>query len=544
MEACFDSHKLQDVHTCLTNTRVALLEEVYQWARRPDSQPVFWIQGVAGTGKTTIAKTIADTLHKEGLLGGSFFFSRQGGERRNAGKLFGTLAYQLAARAFPPQHPMGRFRLLLHETIKSNPDVFSKAYREQWEQLIQNPLLQLDQGNPFPRCPPILFVIDAVDECEPITDVGLILELVINAARLKTIQLRFFLTGRPEMSVRYGFRRIRHNVEQIILHQIESCVVDADIRTFVEHEFAIIQDLHSCPRWHTHDQLDAVVSRSAGLFIYAATLSRFLKQSPYPNQALTQFLAREAQSMSQLNQMYTVILDQSAPEPFDEEIDNTARDYYQLIIGSLAVLFDTVSIISLHRLLAGSSSAHPPVSPVEIEATLARLGSVIDIPHIGDLPDRNTPVRIFHPSFREFLLDQQQPSLQRLQLDTYTIHEHILNGCLNVMGRSLRKNLCQLSAPDSDPRTLSREIIDYHIPLDVQYACRYWIAHAQKLSARGLRETLADTGPVKRFLENNSVYWIEAMSLLGQVPQAVVSMAALMSLTNVSSQPFSIPTYS
>ncbi|KAJ0414170.1 hypothetical protein BJY00DRAFT_319065 [Aspergillus carlsbadensis] len=301
-----------------------------------------------------------------------------------------------------------QYRSLLNESIHTNPDIFSKSHREQWEYLILNPVSQLDQGPNPTQSTPLVFVIDAVDElrgCE--------------AARLRNIQLRFFVTGRPERSIHRAVRRITEHVEQGILQQVESAVVDADIRTYLEHEFETIAEEHRLPGWYTPQQVGAVVARSAGLFIYAATLAHALRELTDPSRSLTQFLARESPSLTGINNMYSLILEQSAPERFGDEMDYMARDHYRLIIGSFAVLSHALSMNSLQKLLAtAGSSARLTLSPADIEGTVVGLGSVIDIPYIDGLPDTDRPVRIFHPSFRAFLLGKRQPALQHLLLDS------------------------------------------------------------------------------------------------------------------------------
>ncbi|RDW64443.1 uncharacterized protein DSM5745_09854 [Aspergillus mulundensis] len=538
MDACFDSQKLQDTRTCLDDTRVALMEEIQHWATSANAQPVFWLQGVAGSGKTIIAKTVAKNLSRKGHLGATFFFSRQGGDRGSATKLFGTLAYQLAVKPGLSGHDKGHFRSLLHDAIVSHRDVFGKAYREQWEQLIMNPILQLDNPTVHERRQPVVIVIDAVDECEPVYDVGLILELLIQANRLQTIPLRFFVTGRPQEAVHYGFRRIRENLEQIVLHQIDSDLVDADIRRFVTHEFDDIGERHFRSAWYTKEQLDEVVSRSEGLFIYAATLSRSLGRSLDPGRRLSQFLQIDSSRFAPLRQMYDIILDASAPEASNYDFDDTEREIFKLIVGSLAVLFDTLSINTLHQLLAGSSFLVDfPPGPESIETTLVKLASVLDIPYVGHLPDRDRPIRIFHPSFREFLLEERPPSLQHLQLDSSSLHENMLHGCLAAMTGCLRKNVCRLATPDADPQTLSKDFVALHIPPEVQYACKYWIFHAEQLLPQAMDRAVSDSGPVHQFLTNTAIYWLEAMSLLRMVPHAVTSLVALRALVESNKSP-------
>jgi hypothetical protein len=86
-QGAFNSYDNQHAPTCLPNTRVELLRDVTAWVDGPDQRSVFWLNGTAGTGKSTVARTIASTYHGRGNLGGSFFFSRGGGGLSRADRL-------------------------------------------------------------------------------------------------------------------------------------------------------------------------------------------------------------------------------------------------------------------------------------------------------------------------------------------------------------------------------------------------------------------------------------------------------------------------
>ena len=92
----FDSYTNQYEDYCLPGTRTDLLRQIMEWANLPDGKCIFWLNGRAGTGKSTISRTVTVTLQKANLLGASFFFKRGEGDRGNAMKLFTTVTIQLA----------------------------------------------------------------------------------------------------------------------------------------------------------------------------------------------------------------------------------------------------------------------------------------------------------------------------------------------------------------------------------------------------------------------------------------------------------------
>jgi hypothetical protein len=108
---------------CLPGTRKQLLNEIMDWFA-DDGSSVYWLRGLAGTGKTTVARSVADLAEQQGLLGGSFFFSRTDTARQRAGAVLPTIAYQLAKWRPALRQP-------LCEAIKSDREITERTMKEQ-----------------------------------------------------------------------------------------------------------------------------------------------------------------------------------------------------------------------------------------------------------------------------------------------------------------------------------------------------------------------------------------------------------------------------
>ena len=134
---------------CLRGTRETVLSEIESWTKDFEKSPVFWLNGLAGTGKSTIAQTVAEHTFADGLLGASFFCSRDFEDRSDIHFIFPTLAFQLAHR-YPD------FRSHLVSLLQSNPDVIDESLYSQMEKLIVEPLQSADLST--------VIVIDALDE--------------------------------------------------------------------------------------------------------------------------------------------------------------------------------------------------------------------------------------------------------------------------------------------------------------------------------------------------------------------------------------------
>jgi hypothetical protein len=121
-EAAFDSFEEQHEDICLAGTSTDVLDQIRIWASSPQARCIFWLNGMAGTGKSTISRTVARFFSQEKSLGASFFFKRGGGDRGNATKIFPSLAGQLAHN-LPPLRP------IIHQAIQDNPGIVTQGYK-------------------------------------------------------------------------------------------------------------------------------------------------------------------------------------------------------------------------------------------------------------------------------------------------------------------------------------------------------------------------------------------------------------------------------
>jgi len=144
-------HRCGDRQGCLGGTRVDVLQQIECWLEHEHGQCVFWLNGLAGTGKSTIAQTFANITFAEGKLGASFFCSRDFGDRSNLQAILPTLAFQLAYK-----YPLFREQLL--PVLRANPGIGRGFLCSQMESLIVGPF----QATQIPT----LIIIDALDECQ------------------------------------------------------------------------------------------------------------------------------------------------------------------------------------------------------------------------------------------------------------------------------------------------------------------------------------------------------------------------------------------
>lgn len=216
-EAAFNSHTNKGDGPCLSGTRHELLTEIAIWAESATSKPIFWLEGMAGTGKSTISRTVAASLKEHGNLAASFFFKRGAGDQGDAKRLFSTIAWQLAI-AIPG------LASNIKQAIERHPDISVKPIEQKFNQLLLQPICELKKS--IPKQTQLVIVIDALDECENDQDIKEILQLLSRAKECGTIRLLFFLTSRPELASFFASRQVpKGDRHDFILHDISEISV-------------------------------------------------------------------------------------------------------------------------------------------------------------------------------------------------------------------------------------------------------------------------------------------------------------------------------
>jgi hypothetical protein len=506
-----------------------VLNEISEWADGDGEYCIFWLNGMAGTGKSTIARTVADMFYAQKRLAASFFFSRGGGDVGSAAKFFTTVARQLGDIS-----PALRRHICV--AIAEQKEIAGQTLRDQWNQLILQPLSKLD---PTSLQSSLIIVIDALDECEGDSDIRLLLQLLAEAKNLKGIQLRIFLTSRPEIPIRLGFRpmpAILHH--DLVLHDVPRIIVDRDISLFLRVQFReVSSNSEYLPAdWPGDEAIDCLVQKADGLFIYAATVCRFIKTNDQwlPRDLLEVFLPpgegsshsknlpRRIPSTSptaELDTIYTQILQHSIKGVGEGKDKEQLSEDFKQIIGSIVVLSGPLSPAALGKLLERDQEA--------IYLRLRHLRSVLNVPD-----DQNAPIRLLHPSFRDFLLDKQRCCDPHFWVDEKKAHTALADYCMWLMSSprdGLRKDICGLHAPGTLVGEVKEDQIDQCLPAELQYACRYWVQHLQRSNA-----TLHDDEQVHIFLREHLLHWLEALGLMKKTSEGVLAITSLESIVTVS----------
>jgi hypothetical protein len=173
----------------MKGTRVSLLNDLQQWSMDVTAPPIFWLDGMAGTGKSAIALSFCRFLHENQRLGGSFFCSRGHESRANVRRILPTLAWFLARQD-------SQYQETLLAILRDAPDLADYTIKRQVEFLLEKPLLRVSVNR---QRPPLVLAIDALDECTSAEDVEQLLNKLLSIS--KDLPLKIFLTSRPERHI-------------------------------------------------------------------------------------------------------------------------------------------------------------------------------------------------------------------------------------------------------------------------------------------------------------------------------------------------------
>ncbi|MCJ1310508.1 hypothetical protein MMC25_004172 [Agyrium rufum] len=320
-----------------------LRQFIKEWIEDPRGKSIFWLKGMAGTGKSTLSRTIAQECADRHQLSASFFFKRGEGDRSNAARFFPTLTTQLII-AVPALNP------LICNVVDQDPTILRKTLREQFHQLIWQPLFQLQSQSQWIK--KVVIVIDALDECDREGDIKIIILLLSQLQEL--VPLRTLVTSRPELPIRLGFKRLKEgSYQDFILQDIPPPIVKHDILVFLRHEFAEFRASFSLNSdWPKQEDIDSLVCMAIPLFNFAKTICLFVKDLRLnPKQRLAIILRYKAASQaSNLDRTYLPVLDQLLVGQTKVETARLIKEF-QEVVGAIIVLASPLSVVALAELL-------------------------------------------------------------------------------------------------------------------------------------------------------------------------------------------------
>ena len=357
-----------------------------------------------------------------------------------------------------------------------------------------------------------VIVIDALDECKDEEPASAILS-VLGRFVSEIPNIKFFLTGRPEPRISEGFRLplLVEMTEVFVLHDVKSDQVNSDIRLFFRNSFSELAGRRGgLDNWPTEEELKRLCGRAEGLFVYAAAVTKFIGGTKWgPRTQLKTLLESRGVGDYEgktLDLLYTSILE----EAFGD--DRPQYDAKTLsILGAVVLATNPLSPSAIATLLE-----------LDTEDVFTVLSSVHSLLILQE--DPNHPVRPFHKSFPDFVTNPTRCTSQRFHVSPPDHHSHLLIACLGLMNRTLEKNMCGLpdAVANSDVDDL-KERTEKYIDPALKYACMSW--HIHPVDVDMMPAHAPTIAPIlHQLLEKKFLFWLEVLSVLGVVRNAVEAL--------------------
>src|SRR6266852_1335404 len=458
---------------CLDGTRTEIIDTIMRWALHADSPEgkeqigkvpklsarVLWLCGVAGSGKSRISRSIATRLRELQRLGSLYCCDYRNRATLNPESLFSTIAQHLASH-----DPLRRQHLVA--AIKDDKAIrTTKICRQQYQHFIVRPSTDL------PIVGDTVIVIDAFDEIGSVGDRTVALDILSRHAHELPPGLRIVVTSRFEDDIQEALQSPKAvGVDFMLMEDIPTNLTARDISHYVDNELGDVRDLEPA-------DLNKLAMAAGDSFQWASTACHYIRNNrdrrgmEGPSDRLPLFLA----SNQGLDELYTRILDEHFGEDSAEALAKL-----RLILGLILRAEEPISLRTLSELISQNSSGpNHSANLHDLQRIVRHLASLLVNTH--DIDQAISPL---HASFADFLQDVKRH--HKYLIDIEEANHCLALGCLDIMGRELQFNICQIPTSykaNKDIENLDTLVKKYISP-HLRYASRFWAQHLSYLTDR------------------------------------------------------------
>lgn len=475
-----DDRSSASASLCLNGTREAVLQNILDWFLSVEGadEPILWLHGLAGAGKSTIARTVADRIRRIGRCGCFHFFER---DKTNGDLVIQTIALQLAN-----SNPI--IKSAIADAVDADRNIVTTPLSTQLEQLIEGPLKAASQS----LSGPIIIILDSLDEYGDVSARQLLLEFISHRFTALPPHFRILVTSRPELDIRNTFAG-NPKIRSMSLRDIDDGI--PVVHHYLNHELGRLWSLRRLRRGTTWKvQLDRLAARSEGLFIWASTLVEFLRRSTDPVSQITHVLNKgNTTHGASLDHLYATVLQDLT------DWDDRLRKRFRAVMA--VVLFCHVPLTedSIDQLLGLSRKDSS-------RSIFQRLQCLFDYAP-------RWPIRALHASFRDYLTDATRSggkpwTLAGKDFDPY---HHLTSCCLELMLAKLHFNMFRFETSSK----LNREVFEQRtqagssISPSLDYAAKHWMRHLIRVAV--LKRDLMHK--IRSFLQEKLLFWLEVIAV-------------------------------
>ncbi|KAI0048940.1 hypothetical protein FA95DRAFT_971435, partial [Auriscalpium vulgare] len=484
---------------CLPGTRVKFLQSIKDWILEPnvtDCAKVMLLTGLSGTGKSSVAHSIANYVDLElGCLGSSFFFDINDIKERNPKTLFGTIAHDLAD--FDPS-----FRHTLNEHVGGRRAIINDTSLDsQFDNFLLMPLKKLDLLSG-----PIVIVIDGLDESAAFgnNDRGRLIKLLSSRLTELPSSFHIFLTSRLEEDINDYMISSIGDITHNNMDHVSSVSTEHDIELYISSQLVDRKGKKiSCFGGRQYIML---AQKSERLFQWAHIACDLIidkgSEGGMPLEEEMKDTFNSLMNMSKDPQSKMTLLDRLYKDLLTKRFSTAKRlPMLRLFLGQLIAAGEPLSIKSLQHLYTHSKYQN---DDIKFEWIISKLGSVLT-----GASSPLEPIQFIHSSFRDFLMNRVKSEEFCIE-DTSQDHKSLAWSVLTILNTQLKFNMSNFpSSYVANSDIASLDMRWFCDNLSLSYASHYWGWHLSKCPFDAELENL-----LGQFVHKKILYWLEALSLL------------------------------
>ncbi|CAN9172452.1 unnamed protein product, partial [Alternaria alternata] len=496
-----------------------LLKDCYAWLlddasfqrwRMQDASRLLWIKGDPGKGKTMMTMGVIDELSqprpsREALLEApvlsnnstplvSFFFCQSTiPALNNAVSVLRGLIYMLVKqrdsllRYVQEEYEVAGKQLFNgHNAIYSLRSILSNILNDA-------------------SLPPTYLIVDALDECT--SGLSELLQIITDASVGRRSKVKWLVTSRniPEI----GRYLQPDSAGDKVSLEVKASHVSRAVAAFVDYKVERLATVQKYDRRLQAEVQQQLRDKAEGTFLWVSLVCKELEKVPFYR---TRKVLEELPPG--LNPLYDRMMSQITAE--DAETARYCKDILRTITLALRPL-------QLEELAATVGLLRDEFGDVQAVADLvSRCGSFLTV--------REDIISFVHLSAKDFftLGNGRQVFDGTPAEEQGRMTDHLLN----AMDSTLRRDMCSLQKPGVRILQAMGRVQNSCLP-QIAYACEYWVEHLQA-GRHACSDVVADEGKVHRFFQKHLLHWLEAMSLLQKMPEAILALQKLEATLNVS----------
>ena len=465
-----------DRPVCLPETRTQIRTKIIEWVFSDTKQNIFWLHGVAGSGKSTVATTVAGYFRELSRLGCFIFFERG---KSDPSSVIRTVAYRLALF----DSSIGSSIL---SRIETTEDIATAPAADQFKLLLAGPL---HESAAF-LTGPVVIILDGLDECGTSETRKSLMKLFRKDFGDLPNSFRFLVTSRREPDIDQALLSQMESVYMVGLDHTSSAS-ERDVISYLRigMNAAVREKVRVPDDWPWDRNMELLGRRACGLFIWAATVIKLVSTDDNPFRTLKNLISDSSPLRnSGLDELYFTVLRSSGIA----WTNAASRQRFMEVMGLVIFAIGPLPVETIDGLLG-----YPPEETSLL--VISKLQSLLTFSQGG--------FRVFHASFLDFITSPEHAD-EPWFIDPPSTRHFFTERCFDVMANMLHFNMCHLKSSfvrDNDTPSFA-ESVRASVPIHLKYACWYWSSHLQTAQySPDLRDRLAN------FAYNQVLFWFEVL---------------------------------